>query len=430
VLALFLFVNNMNTNTNYFFAKGKVSFVIDGAAGSSGKSLISSFLVKHSNKVNFLVSSFTPNASHTVIDDDGSEFVFKIFCGGSQYHEKLEAVYIADNAAIELNTLVKEMAYLKIPKHKVRISPRCAIVNQIDKDYEAGLCSLDGDYYSEDELRDGTVKTGSTCSGSGTVLAKKVVRNKTLMLAKDVPQLKDMLYDMDEIINRLEAGQSGLYEIAQGFPLSMNHHRFAPHTTSRNVTVTNALNDAMLPPKYAGNVMINWRTFPIKIHSKKYKSIETGEFLTWDEVQSGSVPYQEIQSYSGDFYPDQREMTWDEITINSGSHKKIMECTTLTKLPRRIASFSKENLREAIKFNDTGGKIYLTINFTNYVVASIYGLRDHKQMTEEQIVKLRNWYDDNIKPVLEEEQFKDVSIKYFGTGAKIEDRIRFSGLPW
>jgi adenylosuccinate synthase len=287
-------------NTNYFFKKGKVSFVLDGASGSSGKSLISSFLVENSNKVDFLLSSFTPNASHTVSNDDGSEFVFKIFAGGSQFHEKLKAIYIVDNSAIELDTLKKEMEYLGIPREKVRISPRCAIVQQIDKDFEAGLCDLDGRYFSSDEIGDGTIKTGSTCSGSGSVLAKKTVRNKTLVTAKDVPELADMLYKMDEIINRLECGQSGLYEIAQGFPLSMNHHRFAPHTTSRNVSVTNAMNDAFLPTMYAGNVMINWRTLPIKIHSKKYKSKETGKFLTWDEVEkTDKSKYDVVESYSG-----------------------------------------------------------------------------------------------------------------------------------
>lgn len=409
-------------NTNYFFKKGKVSFVMDGAAGSSGKSLISSFLVENSDKVDFLLSSFTPNASHTVSNDDGSEFVFKIFAGGSQFHEKLKVVYIVDNSAIELDTLKKEMEYLGIPRSKVRISPRCAIVQQIDKDFEAGLCDLDGRYFSKDELGDGTVKTGSTCSGSGTVLAKKTVRNKTLVLAKDIPELKDLLYSMDEIVNRLEAGECGLYEIAQGFPLSMNHHRFAPHTTSRNVSITNALNDAFLPPSYAGNVMINWRTLPIKIHSKKYKCKETGSFLTWDEVVSRDASkYEVIKSYSGDFYPDQKEISWEEVTRMAGSEKKIMEVTTLTKLPRRIATFSKINLDEAIKFNNTGHRTYLTINFTNYVASGMAGARKWSDVPDEDKARIKSWLELNIYPVLE--NYPHASLMYLGTGKCVNDRL-------
>jgi len=407
-------------STNSFFRKGKISFVMDGAAGSSGKSLIASYLVKHSSKPTFLLSAFTPNASHTVIDDDGKNFVFKIFCGGSQYHDKLDAVYIVDNAAIELETLWKEIKYLGIPKRKVRISPRCAIVQQIDKDYEAGLCSIDGDYYSKDELRDGTVKTGSTCSGSGSVLAKKVMRNKSLVLAKDIDELADMLYDMDEIINLLDNGGCGLMEIAQGFPLSMNHHNFAPHTTSRNVTVTNAMNDANLPTKYSngGSILINWRTFPIKIHSNKYKCKKTGRFLHWDEVESSvaGIDYDVIDSPSGDFYPDQTELTWDQITKMSKSETPLMECTTLTKLPRRIATFSEKNLIEAIKFNDTGGKIWLCVNFINYVDANMY--RERSVLSDESIC----WLNSNIALPLETLPNR-IQLKYVGTGERIEDRI-------
>lgn len=41
--------------------------------------------------------------------------------------------------------------------------------------------------------------------------------------------------------------------------------------------------------------------------------------------------------------------------------------TTLTKLERRVFTFSKQNLRESIRFNDTGDDIYVSVNFMNYV---------------------------------------------------------------
>jgi len=212
--------------------------------------------------------------------------------------------------------------------------------------------------------------------------------------------------------------------------LSVNHHMFAPHTTSRNVTVTNAMNDAMIPPRFAGNVLINFRTYPIKIHSNKYKCNKTGKFLTWDEVNKmkTDIDYVVVESNSGDFYPDQTEMSWDQITKESGSEKKLMECTTLTKLPRRIASFSKQNLVEAIRFNDTGGQIWLCVNFVNYVVSGIYGEREYFNLhiDFEKYEKLHNWIHENITRVIYADNSIDetrVSLKYLGTGEKIEDRI-------
>lgn len=437
---------------NNYFESGKINFLLDGNAGSSGKGKISDYLVENED-VNFLLTSNSANASHTVVRGN-KEYVFKALPSGSLHHEKLEAVYIADNASFEVKSLIEEIAMTGIPRNKVFISPRAGIITQIDKDYEAGLCDLNG-VYSQIQ-HEGTIKTGTTASGSGSVLAKKVLRNKTLVTAEDVEELSDMIcMDISQIIlEHLKNGKTGFFEIGQGFPLSNNHKLFAPHTTSRNVTVSSALNDAFLPPSVCGNVIINFRTYPIKIHSKKYKALEDyhfmhdrsvsksellkthtlfneidannedhikviinkGDFLSWYEKDY--VKHEVVESPSGDFYPDQEEISWEELNKRLGNESnEIFECTTLTKLPRRIAEFSVINMLDAILHNDTGKKIFLSFNFVNYIDKDLYKSQDYDDLCGS--MKYQEW----IAKYFSKEDVGDAVLALFGTGESNEDII-------
>lgn len=540
--------------TNNFFLEGKIGFLLDASAGSSGKGCTAAFLVRNSNNCNFLITSNSSNASHTVKSKaDNIDFVFKCLPSASVYHEKLDAIFICAGATFEIDTLFKEIEYTKIPRNKVKIHPRAAVITDIDIDFEKGLCDLDGNYFKN--TGDGTIKTGSTCSGSGAVLAKKTVRNKTLKVASDYPELEEFICRTEvEIMKMLDMGKSGLFEIGQGFQLSRDYI-FAPNTTARNVTVSSALNDAMLPPTVVGNVCINNRTFPIRINSKKYvskegsvdtfmseseipkkyksnrlfkithtsqlfplgtvvysKTLDTtgvifsnlhedntydvmingkielldslslvndykvnscvihnqdgkigkvvkipdvpnsvvvhffedkepvsvlkseivyseddkdfpryyvtsvgGLHLTWYEINSGLVDYDEIDSFSGHGYPDQKELTWQQVTNLSGSPKPLFEATTLTKLPRRVFTFSKTNLEDAIKYNQTPHKIFLALNFCNYVDYEMYGNRDF--LTK----KMVDWLNDNINPVVS--KFPNVGLRYLSTTEFIDDTL-------
>lgn len=440
---------------NNYFMVGKINFLLDGNAGSSGKGKISDYLVEK-EEVNFLLTSNSANASHTVIRD-GREYIFKALPSGSIHHEKLDCIFIVDGASFELKALFDEIEMVGIPREKVFISPRAGIITQIDKDYEAGLCDLNG-VYSE-VAHEGTIKTGTTASGSGSVLAKKVLRNKTLVTAKDVVEIQDMVCPEIStiILDMLKQGKTGFFEICQGFPLSNNHKLFAPHTTSRNVTVSSALNDAFLPPSVCGNVVINFRTYPIKIHSRKYKAtedwmfnyssnttksellknhtlfneieksnestvsvvIKKGDFLSWYEKDF--VEHEIIESPSGDFYPDQKEISWEELNKRLGNDgNEIFECTTLTKLPRRIAEFSFDNLVDAVNHNSTGNKIFLSFNFVNYIDKSLYKSQSMDDLLNSE--KYKHWINKHFVS-FENFSLANINVCLFGTGESNEDII-------
>lgn len=438
-----------------YFMKGKINFLLDGNAGSSGKGKISDYLVDVCD-VDFLITSNSANASHTVVQDN-KEYVFKVLPSGSLHHDKLKTIYITDGSSFDIESLMSEIEMIGIPRTKIVISPRAGIIQKIDKDYEAGLCDLNGSYSGE---HSGTIKTGTTASGSGSVLAKKVLRNSTLVTAGDIDSIKDMVdYNISQkILDDLEAGQTGFFEIGQGFPLSNNHKLFAPFTTSRNVTVSSALNDAFLPPHVCGNVIINFRTYPIKIHSNKYKakkskmfkyteeefkaikskhtlfnhkidkdihivSIKKGDFLSWYEKDI--LDHDVVESPSGEFYPDQEEITWDILNDRLGLDKDtIFETTTLTKLPRRIAEFSNMNYIDAIQMNDTGNKIIISLNFVNYVDPSLFESTSREALIKSKIME--DWGEKYLN-IAEKYQGR-LSVSLIGTGASREDIIDMSKL--
>jgi len=455
---------NFSAKCNDFFLPGKVSFLLDAwCAGSSGKGKIESFIIKNSNNCSGIITTNSANASHIVVEN-GVEYLFKCLPSGSLYHERLECVMIGPGASFEVETFFKEVKMCGIPLEKVFIHPKAMIINKIDIDFEKGLCDLDGNYF--EIAGEGTIKHGSTCSGSGAVTAKKTIRHKTSIVASDIPELARFIAVTEDIImDGMKLGKSYLCQIGQGFPLSLNHWRFKKNVTSRNVTVSAGLNDCMLPPSVVGNVLGNGRIYPIKIAN--YKQIsrveaidqykvsdftnsehciniakakyrdnlfkcdfdESGEnvlvtslpnvHVTADDLDIfPDYPYDKIDSYSGDGYPDQQEISWEYIEETAGiSIPNNIKRTSLTKLPRRCFTHSKIAFDEGIKYNmpPEGGEIWISLNFVNWIDSQMEGITDFVS----QEVKL--WIEQNLGQALNANP--KVKLRFLGTGAETDHTI-------
>jgi len=402
-------------NTNEFFESGKLSTILDASAGSSGKGVIGSFVTEHADNWQFCVNTFYPQAGHWVKLDDGREFFYQTF-NSCAYQDKYEKMYLSPGCIVELPALWKEMEENNIDPKRIGIHPLVAILQDKDAAFERGEVDLEGNPMRSD----GTMKHGSTCHGVGAAKTRRVLRRQDAILAKDVPELKEFLCDTsEEIIDRLNSGQSGLMEVAQGFQLSLLG-QFYPYCTSRNCTVGAGFDDSMLPLKYAGNVLLNMRTYPIRISNYKYID-EEGNHLTWDEVQQYDKEgknYEKYEGSSGPGYEDQEEISWEELTDKSGSDELIMEITSVTKLPRRVFTFSQQNLRQAIRYNDTGNKMFLSVNFANYVDSELGGVRGGWDLITK---KMDEWLDQNgLFEICDE---TGAVLRYIGTGPLTDDKI-------
>lgn len=401
----------MRFNTNSLFNSSKLTTILDGGAGSSGKGKLGSFICQNADNWQFACNTFMPQAGHWVKTDDGKKYFYQTF-NSCAYLDSYEKLYIGPGSIIELPALWREIEESNIDRSKIGISPVVAVLQDIDAEFERGEVDLDGNRIEGGE---GTMKHGSTCHGVGAARARRILRRPNTKLARGIPELQEFLCDVPaEIMSRLDRGQAGLLEVAQGFQLSYGLSQFYPYCTSRNCTVAAGFDDLMVPIKYAGQVVINFRTFPIRINNKKYIG-PNGEHLTWDDIENG-VEHTVYEGNSGPGYDDQSETDWDTITKNSGSPEQIIEMTSVTKLPRRAFTFSKKNMIDAIRYNDTGNEIHVSINFADYVDYEMAGKRGP---LSEMSNKLRSWIVDNVSSELP----KNAKLSFIGTGPLSDDTI-------
>lgn len=307
-----------------FGQKGKASFILGGQFGSEGKGASAALVGMH-QKFDIYTTNASAQAGHTSIHNGRKRVVFHLptapLIAGSGI------IYLNAGCAIDPDVLVRELdehyqaATLKGIDHQFFIHPNAAVITD---DCRAA------------EMREDSAQTriASTRKGVGEALARKVLRSG--QIARDHPFLKQFVRRID-LNSHLLAGKSVLVEVPQGIGLSLNG-KFYPHCTSRDCTVMQAASDAGIHPSFVGKTLLTVRTFPIRVGNiavTRPVPVTTGEYAD----PSLSVEYR--RGYSGGCYHDQREITWRELGVEP-------EITTVTKRVRRVFTFSRLQLYEAM----------------------------------------------------------------------------------
>jgi adenylosuccinate synthase len=122
-----------NFDTTFAFTPGKLTVVLDGGAGSSGKGKLGSFLCVHAQNWQFACNTFMPQAGHWVRLDDGRAFMYQTLNSCAYLADRYEKLYIGPGAAIEPELLFIELEKNNVPPGKLGISPLTAVVQDIDK---------------------------------------------------------------------------------------------------------------------------------------------------------------------------------------------------------------------------------------------------------------------------------------------------------
>lgn len=316
--------------------------ILDLQYGSTGKGSLAGYLAMKFEP-DVIVTAWAPNAGHTYIDKNGREFIHRMLANGI-VSPRLKKVLIGAGSVVDPECLLREIRDCKeylVGKHII-IHPRAAIV--LPK-------------HLEQEKKNVTI--GSTMKGSGAALIQKIQRNpmdtniaETAFPREILEQIQSMgvliSIDADEYRIAFTTAETIQIEGAQGYSLSI-HHGLYPYCTSRDVTPAQVMADCCIPYGIKPLVFGTLRTFPIRV-ANRYN--ENGEMI----------------GTSGGCYPDQKEIEWGDIGIEP-------ELTTVTKLPRRVFSFSMEQTKEAC-FQCEPDALFL--NFVNYISYTEFKILKHQ----------------------------------------------------
>lgn len=307
----------------------KIDLVMDFQYGSTGKGLIAGYLAKR-GQYDTAICAFATNAGHTYID--GGIHLMTQQLPTSIVSSTVKRILLGPGSAIHAETLLAEMSrYVDHLEGKtLMIHPQAAVVE---------------DYHAEFEKKDGRTKMGSTSKGVGEAYIERIRRgpfNNTVKCrwGEGRGRLIDSLLAKyicteQEYDQALKESECMIIEGAQGFSLSLYHGQY-PYTTSRDVTPWQIAADCGIPFQWASTIQVigTLRTFPIRVNNR-----------------DGS---------SGPCYPDQVELTWEELG-------QPAELTTVTKLQRRIFTFSQKQLEEAMFHCGGYWHTRLFLNFCNYL---------------------------------------------------------------
>lgn len=310
----------------------KVDMIVDMQFGSTGKGLIAGYLAEK-NKYDTVITANMPNAGHTYINKDGRKWMHKVLPNGLVSPE-IKRVMIGAGAVFDLERLWEELydcsdfiqwVGIKHMAHKgngrpvqLVIHPNAMCLSSEHKEFEQS--NLSG--------------ISSTMQGSMAALVEKMRRDPNRNhTAKEMGKgswFADCVATHEEWQAHLMDSASILAEGAQGYSLGLNQ-KFWPYCTSRDCTPARFLADMGIPVPMLRTVIGTARVHPIRV---------------------GNTP----DGYSGDVYPDQKELSWEEL-------QQIPELTTVTQRVRRVFSFSTEQIKAAL-FECAPDVVFL--NFCNY----------------------------------------------------------------
>lgn len=304
----------------------KANMIIDLSWGSCGKGLIAGYLAER-DEPDTLVTSWAANAGHVFVDANGRKYLHTMIPNGV-VSPRLKTILIGPGSLIDPINFIAELESVKdhVSGVAILIHPHAAVILERHREEEAGPMT----------------KIGSTKKGVGAAMIERIRRdpdnnNVAINALKGTP-LEQFVCSVKQYNQALDNASMLQIEGAQGYGLSL-YHGFYPYCTSRDITPMQVMADCGIPHGTKINVVGTMRTYPIRV-ANRYN--EEGEMIGW----------------SGPHYPDQEELDWKAI-----KHAPSPEVTTVTKLQRRIFTFSWMQAREAIRMCRPD-EIFL--NFQNY----------------------------------------------------------------
>ena len=336
-----------------------VTVVVGGQFGSEGKGKVCAHLAMTDN-VDYMVRCGGPNSGHTV-DVGGQRYQLRqVPAGFINPHTRL---LIAPGALVNPEVFLQEVDLCKLGSDRIGIDRNAGVIEDIDLANEKSL-DLGG-------------RLGSTGSGAGSAVSRRVLREPDFRLAEDHPKLKPFVTSVrEELRDAVRQDQSIVVEGTQGFGLSLYHAEEWPYRTSRDTTAHSFLGEVGLGVRDY-DVIMAVRTYPIRVAGN-----------------SGPLP---------------NEVTWEDIRQESGYPRQIAEFTTVTNHLRRVAKFDWSAVDQAVAANCP---TQIALHGTDYIDYANYAVTEWSNLSgsvQEFVTALESEFE--------------VPVAFVGTGPRNEDIV-------
>ena len=280
-----------------------VSVVVGGQFGSEGKGKVAQYLAAE-RRAAAVVRVGGPNSGHTGFTGEGERRVLRQLPTAALLPEGL--CVLGPGSYIDVGVLLAEIVTTALPPERLLIDEKAMLVTREDRVKEQA-----------EEL--GT-RIGSTLSGTGAAVQRRIARRFETQRAGDVAELRPYIGDSSlQLRDLLARGERVVVEGTQGFGLSLLHSPFYPHVTSRDTSAAGAVAEAGLSPIDVDEVALVIRSSPIRV--------------------------------AGDSGPLPDEVSWESIALECGTDEDVSEFTSVTGRLRRVAHFNPEIVQRAIAVN-------------------------------------------------------------------------------
>lgn len=278
------------------------TIVVGGQYGSEGKGKVVALQAGALDSP-WVVRCGGPNSGHSVTIG-GRETVLRQVPAGAR-HPKA-TLLLAAACVVDEAVLLAELTDLQIPAERMIVDPRVVLVEEADRQQEQGLVAT----------------IGSTASGTGSALARRMGRAGHVRFAGDSKTLRDRIRveTVAPLVHWHLAGDGDvIVEGTQGFGLSLLHGPDYPFVTSRDTTAAGFAMEVGISPKQVDFVVMVIRTFPIR-----------------------------VGGHSG---PLAGEITWEKVREIGNAPLTTEEYTSVTRRLRRVGMFDMDLVKAACRYN-------------------------------------------------------------------------------
>jgi len=281
-----------------------VTVVVGGQFGSEGKGKVAQQLARE-RRAAAVVRVGGSNSGHTGITPSGETKVLRHLPTAALDPHAM--CVLAAGSYLDPELLQEEIESTGLTRDRLLIDENAFLIRPGDRDAESA-----GDLGE---------RIGSTCSGTGAAVTRRVARLSASDLASSSRDLQPYVGNTRAFLRAcLDRDRQVIIEGTQGFGLSLLHSQHFPNVTSRDTTAAAVLAETGLSPLDVQDVVLVLRAFPIRVAGN-----------------------------SGGFGSE--EIDWATVTREGGHPDKLVEYTSVTQRVRRVARFDPDLVRHAIAVN-------------------------------------------------------------------------------